>query len=327
MKRREFITLLGGAAAAWPLAARAQQPAMPVVGYVNIGSAAARRGEVVAFQQGLNESGFVEGRNVSIEYHWAEDQYDRLPNLAADLIRRRVSVVVAPNGTATALAAKALTTTIPIVFSTSIDPVRTGLVASLNRPGGNITGVIDMSSDLGAKQLEILHELLPAAARFAVLVNPKSPLAEPTIKDVQLAASALSKPIEVLAASTNGEIDVAFTVLAEKRADALLIGAETMFITRRVQLATLATRHTIPAISFERGFTEVGGLMSFGSSFTDRERQVGIYTGRILKGEMPADLPILRATKFEFVINLQTAKALGLDVPPTLLARADEVIE
>jgi len=275
----------------------------------------------------LNESGFVEGRNVSIEYHWAEDQYDRLPNLVADLIRRRVSVVVAPNGTATALAAKALTTTIPIVFSTSIDPVRTGLVASLNRPGGNITGVIDMSSDLGAKQLEILHELLPAAARFAVLVNPKSPLAEPTIKDVQLAASALSKPIEVLAASTNGEIDVAFTVLAEKRADALLIGAETMFITRRVQLATLATRHTIPAISFERGFTEVGGLMSFGSSFTDRERQVGIYTGRILKGEMPADLPILRATKFEFVINLQTAKALGLDVPPTLLARADEVIE
>jgi putative ABC transport system substrate-binding protein len=247
--------------------------------------------------------------------------------LAADLIRRPVTVIVAPNGTATTLAAKALTTTVPIVFSTSIDPVRTGLVASLNRPGGNVTGVIDMSSDLGAKQLELLHELLPGAARFAVLVNPKSPLAEPTIKDVQSAASALDKPIEVLTASASSEIDAAFAILAQKRVDALLIGAETMFITRRVQLATLATRRAIPTISFERGFAEVGGLMSFGSSFTDRERQVGIYTGRILKGEMPADLPILRATKFEFVINLQTAKALGLDIPATLLARADEVIE
>jgi len=324
--RRELLAALGGAAA-WPLAARAEQAAVPVVGYLNIGSAAARRGEVVAFQRGLNELGFVEGRNVSIEYHWADDQYDRLPNLAADLVRRPVSVIVAPNGTATALAAKALTTTVPIVFSTSIDPVRTGLVASLNRPGSNVTGVIDMSSDLGAKQLELLHELLPEAARFAVLVNPKSPLAEPTIKDVQLAASVLGKPIEVLAASVSSEIDAAFAVLAQKRVDALLIGAETMFITRRVQLATLATRRAIPTISFERGFAEVGGLMSFGSSFTDRERQVGIYTGRILKGEKPADLPILRATKFEFVINLQTAKALGLTMPPTLLARADEVIE
>ncbi len=243
------------------------------------------------------------------------------------LIRRQVSIIVAPNGTAATLAAKALTTTIPIVFSTSIDPVRTGLVASLNRPGGNATGVIDMGSDLGAKQLELLSELLPGAGRIAVLVNPKSPLAEPTIKDMQVAASALGKQMEVLAASTSSEIDVAFTIVAQKRVGALLIGAETLFITRRVQLATLAARHALPAISFERGFAEVGGLMSYGSSLTDRERQVGMYAGRILKGEKPTDLPVLRATKFEFVINLQTAKALGLTFPLTLLGRADDVIE
>jgi putative ABC transport system substrate-binding protein len=326
IRRREIITLLSSAAA-WPLAARAQQPTMPVVGYLNLGMVGVRRDDVVAFKRGLNELGFVEGQNVLIEYRWADDQYERLPDLAADLIQRRVTVIVAPNGTATTLAAKALTTIIPIVFSTSRDPVRTGLVASLNQPGGNVTGVIDMGSDLEAKQLELLHDLLPQAVRFAVLVNPKSPLAEPTIKDVQIAASAIGKEIEILAASVSSEIDLAFARLAQNRADALLIGPDTLFLTRRVQIATMAARHAVPTVFYTREYVEAGGLMSYGSSFTERERQLGIYTGRILKGEKPAAMPILRATRFEFVINLQTAKVIGLEVPPTLLARADEVIE
>ncbi len=258
MLRRKFITLLSGAAA-WPLAARAQQSAMPVVGYLNLGLAGARRDDVVAFQRGLNELGFVEGRNVLIEYRWANDQYERLPDLAADLIQRRVTVIVAPNGTATTLAAKALTTIIPIVFSTSRDPVRTGLVASLNQPGGNVTGVIDMGSDLEAKQLELLRDLLPRAVRFAVLVNPKSPLAEPTIKDVQIAASAIGKEIEILTASVSSEIDLAFERLSQNRADALLIGPDALFLTRRVQIATMAARHAVPTVFYTREYVEAGG--------------------------------------------------------------------
>jgi putative ABC transport system substrate-binding protein len=326
VRRREFITLLGSAAA-WPLAARAQQSAMPVIGYLNLGLARARRDDVAAFQRGLNELGFVEGRNVLIEYRWADDQYERLPDLAADLIQRRVTVIVAPNGTGTTLAAKALTTIIPIVFSTSRDPVRTGLVASLNQPGGNVTGVIDMGSDLEAKQLELMHDLLPQAVRFAVLVNPKSPLAELTIKDVQTAALAIGKGIEILSASVSSEIDLAFARLTQNRADALLIGPDALFLSRRVQIATMAARHALPTAFYAREYVEAGGLMSYGSSLAERERQLGIYTGRILKGEKPASLPILRAARFEFVINLQTAKVIGLHVPPTLVARADEVIE
>jgi putative tryptophan/tyrosine transport system substrate-binding protein len=327
MRRRDFITLVGGAATAWPLAAHAQQPAMPVVGYLNLGMAGARRDDIVAFQLGLNEAGFIEGRNVLIEYRWANDQYERLPELAADLIQRRVNVIVAPNGTATTLAAKALTTIIPIVFSTTRDPVRTGLVASLNQPGGNVTGVIDMGADLEAKQLELLHDLLPRAVRFAVLVNPKSPLAEPTIKDMQIAASAVGKQIEILPASVSGEIDLAFARLEQIRADALLVAPDALFFTRRVQIATMAARHAVPTVFYAREYVEAGGLMSYGSSLKDRERLLGVYTGRILRGEKPAAMPILRATRFEFVINLQTAKVIGLDVPPTLLARTDEVIE
>jgi putative ABC transport system substrate-binding protein len=316
-----------GSTAAWPPAARAQQATMPVIGYLNLGLVGARRDDVTAFQRGLNELGFAEGRNVLIEYRWADDQYERLPDLAADLIQRRVTVIVAPNGTATTLAAKALTTTIPIVFSTSRDPVRTGLVASLNQPGGNVTGVIDMGSDLEAKQLELLHDLLPQAVRFAVLVNPKSPLAEPTIKDVRTAALAIGKEIEILAASASSEIDLAFVRLAQNRADALLIGPDALFLSRRVQIATMAARHAVPTVFYAREYVEAGGLMSYGSSLAERERQLGIYTGRILKGEKPASMPILRAARFEFVINLQTAKVIGLHMPPTLLARADEVIE
>jgi putative tryptophan/tyrosine transport system substrate-binding protein len=327
MRRREFVTLLGGAAAAWPLAVRAQQPAMPVIGYLHIGSAGARRDQVVAFQRGLSESGFVQGQNVSIEYRWVDNQYDRLPELVADLIRRSVAVIVAPEGTSATRAAKALTTTTPVVFSTSVDPVQTGLVASLNRPGGNITGVTDMSADVGGKQLGLLHELLPGAVRFALLVNPGGALAEPTIAEVQSAASAIGRQIDVLRARTHDDIDAAFTSLAQKRPDALMVGTNALFTDRRVQLVTLATRHAVPTIYSKREFTDAGGLMSYGSSIIDRERQLGVYTGRILKGEKPADLPVLRATKFEFVVNLQTAKTLGLDMPPTLLARADEVIE
>jgi putative ABC transport system substrate-binding protein len=289
--------------------------------------AEARRNDVVAFQRGLNELGFVEGRNLLIEYRWASDQYGRLPDLAADLIQRRVTVIAAPNGTATTLAAKALTTTIPIVFSTSRDPVRTGLVASLNAPGGNVTGVIDMGSELEAKQVELLHDLLPRAVRFAALVNPRSPLAEPTIKDLQSAATAIGIQVEILTASVSSEIDLAFERLAQTRANALLIGPDALFVTRRVQIATMAARHAVPTVFYTREYVEAGGLMSYGSSLMERERQLGIYTDRILKGEKPAAMPILRAARFELVINLQTAKVIGLEVPPTLLARADEVIE
>jgi putative tryptophan/tyrosine transport system substrate-binding protein len=286
MRRREFITLLGGAAAAWPLAARAQQRAMPVIGFLQSGSPEPNAHLVAAFRQGLGETGYVEGRNVAVEYRWAHNDNNRLPELAADLVRLRVAVIATPGSTAAASAAKSATTTIPIVFSGGGDPVQTGLVASLNRPGGNVTGVSSMSGELGAKRLGLLQELVPRAARFVMLVNPNNPLAEAFVTDVRAAGAAIGRQIEVLTASTSRDIDTAFAMDAE-----------------------------------------AGGLISYGPSNTDLVRQAGIYTGRVLKGEKPADMPILRATKFELVINLKTAKALGLDVPPMLLARADEVIE
>jgi putative tryptophan/tyrosine transport system substrate-binding protein len=327
MKRRDFITLLGGAAA-WPTVARAQQAAMPVIGFLHPGSPEAFANLVAVFRKGLSETGYVDGQNVTIEYRWAHNDYDRLSGLAADLVRRRVAVIVTPIGAGSALAAKAATTTIPIVFSAGVDPVALGLVASFNRPGGNITGIVGLTAELGAKRLGLLHELLPGAARFAVLVNPKNrSSAEAQTKDVQSAAGTIGRQIEVFTASTNSGIDTAFASLVQKRADALIVSADPMFVDRRVQLATWAARHMLPAVAAGREFAEAGILMSYGASNTDRYRQVGIYTGRILKGEKPADLPVMQSTRFELVINVQTAKVLGLDVPPALLARADEVIE
>jgi putative tryptophan/tyrosine transport system substrate-binding protein len=327
MKRRELITLLGGGAVAWPLAARAQQAAMPVIGYLHVGTSAESRDRIAAFHRGLKELGFVEGRNVAVEYRWADNQFDRLPELAADLIRRGVAVIAAPAGADTTRVVKGLTTTIPIVFSTGVDPVQTGLVRSLNQPGGNATGVADVAVGVVGKRLGLLHELLPGAVRFALLVTPGTTSGESTIAEVESAAAAIGRQIEVLSATTNLDIDAAFARLAQKRADALLVAPQILFSTRRVQLVTLAARHAVPTMFYQREYVEAGGLMSYGSSIIDRERQLGVYTGRILKGEKPTDLPILRAVKFEFVINLQTAKTIGLDVPPTLVARADEVIE
>jgi putative tryptophan/tyrosine transport system substrate-binding protein len=300
---------------------------MPVIGFLHSASPGTRGDQVVAFQGGLNEVGFVEGRNVAIEYRWAEDQYDRLPELAADLVRRRVAVIVATGNIATALAAKAVTTTIPIVFMNSGDPVRAGLVASLNRPGGNITGVSNMAVELGAKQLGLLHELVPGGVLIAVLVNPNSPIAESFIADLRVAASAIGRRIEVLTATTNREIDAAFAGLGQKRVGALVVSLDSLFLSRRVQLVTLTTRHAVPTMHPFREDVEAGGLMSYGPSNMDQYRHAGVYTGRILRGEKPAETPVQRPTKFEFVINLQTAKVIGLDIPPTLLARADEVIE
>ena len=326
--RRTFITLLGGAALAPLLAARAQQAAMPVVGFLAVGSPEASANLVAAFRNGLSESGYVEGLNVAIDYRWAGNQYDRLPALAAELVRRKVAVIVATGGTVSVPVAKAVTTTIPIVFNMGGDPVQAGLIASLNRPGGNVTGISYMNVELGAKRLGLLHELLPGASRFAVLVDPNvSAAAESTVTDLQAAASTIARQIEVLAAGTNREIDAAFARLAQTRSDALLVSPFPLFYDRRVQILTLAARHAIPAIYPAREWAEAGGMMSYGSSFIDLFRQTGIYTGRVLKGEKPADLPILRATKFELVINLQTAKTFGIEVPPTLLGRADEVIE
>jgi putative ABC transport system substrate-binding protein len=326
MRRREFITLLGGAAA-WPLAARAQQPAMPVIGFLNTTSPDVSTDLLRAFRQGLKDTGYLEGENVAIEYRWAEDQYDRLPELAADLVRRRVAVIAATGNMATALAAKARTTTIPIVFMNSGDPVQAGLVASLNRPGGNVTGVSNMAVELGAKQLGLLHELVPGDALIAVLVNPNSPITESFIADLRLAASAIGRQIEILTATTNREIDAAFAGLTQKKIRALVVGLDTLFLSRRVQLITLTTRHAVPTMHPVREDVEADGLMSYGPSIIDAYRLVGVYTARVLKGEKPADLPVIQPTKFELVIKLKTAKALGITVPPTLLARADEVIE
>ena len=327
MRRREFVSLFGGVAAAWPLAAPAQQ-AMPVIGYLYAGSAGPSANLAAAFRKGLRETGYIEGQNVAIEYRWADNVLDRLPELAADLVRRQVAVIATPGSAAAALAAKAATTKIPIIFGIGTDAIQAGLVASLNRPGGNVTGVSYMQAELAAKQIGLLHELLPEATRFAVLVNPTNPLVTgPIVTDLEAATSAIGGQIEFHPASTIRDIDTAFGRLIQKRADALLVSPGPLFGNRRVQLATLAARHALPTMYYDREFAEVGGLMSYGTSLSDQYRQTGIYTGRALKGERPADLPVLRATNFEFVINLQTAKTLGLEIPPTLLARADEVIE
>jgi putative ABC transport system substrate-binding protein len=327
MRRREFITLLGGAAAAWPLVARAQQAAIPMIGYLHSDLPEPMAYVVAAFRKGLSEAGYVEGRNVAIEYRWAEGQYERLSELAADLVRRQVTVIVTAGSTPAALAAKAATETIPIVFLVGADPVRIGLVRSLNRPGANVTGVSSFNAELGTKLLGLLHELLPTAARFAVLVNPKTETAEPLIKDTQTAAAAIGRQIEVLPVATHRDLPMAFEDLARRRVDGLLVHTDVLFSSRRVQIATLAARHALPAIYPFREYTEAGGLMSYGTNRADNHRQVGVFTGRILKGEKPGNLPVQQPTRFEFVINLQTAKALSIDIPPTLLARADEVIE
>ena len=327
LKRRDFVTLLAGAAAAMPFAARAQQPAMPVIGFLR--SALIPEPEathrVTAFHQGMKETGYVEGQNVAIEYRSDEGQTDQLPLLVADLLRRQVALII--GNTPSTLAAKAATTTVPIVFVTGADPVRAGLVASLNRPGGNVTGISLISVELGSKRLGLLRELRPGAARIAVLVDPNFPLTEFFVSDVQAAASSITKQIEVLEAPTGRDIDTVFARLAQKPTDALLVGPSPLLNNRRVQIVTLAARHRIPAIYVQRDFVEAGGLMSYAPSIPDAYRQAGIYAGRILKGEKPGDLPVMLPTKFEFVINLKTAKALGLEVPDRLLIAADEVIE
>jgi putative ABC transport system substrate-binding protein len=326
LKRREFITLLGGAAIAWPLAARAQQAAMPVIGFLNTGQPEPIANLVAAFRKGLSETGHVEGQNVTIEYRWAQNDNDRLPELVADLVRRQVAIIAATD-TSSAIAAKAATTTVPIVFVTGGDPVRDGLVASLNRPGGNVTGMSFLTTALAAKTLGLLHELLPGAARIAVLVDPNFPITELFVSDVKATASAIGKQIEVLYAGTGRDIDRVFASLTQKPIDALLVGPGPLFYNRRVQVVTLVAHNRVPAIYLRRETAEAGGLMSYGTSITDAHRQAGIYAARILKGEKPADLPVMQSSQFEFVINLNTAKALGLSFPPGLLAIADEVIE
>jgi putative tryptophan/tyrosine transport system substrate-binding protein len=327
MKRRHFITLLGGAAAL-PLSARAQQAAMPVIGFLYPTSPDTNADRLRGFRQGLKDTGYVEGENVAIEYRWAENQMDRLPPLAAELVRRQVAVIAATGGLDSALAAKTATTTIPIVFSVTEDPVRLGLVASLARPGGNMTGVNLVVGELTAKRLALLRELVPGAVRVAVLVNPANTVnAETTLRDVEPAARAMGLQIKVLKASTSREIEAAFATFVRERPDALLVGGDPFFRARRVQLANLASHHSIPATYALRDYAEAGGLMSYGSNLTDSYRQIGVYTGRILKGAKPADLPVVQASKFELVINAPTARMLGLTVPPSLLATADEVLE
>jgi putative ABC transport system substrate-binding protein len=328
VNRREFIMLLGGAAAAWPLAARAQQPAMPIVGLVGPRSPEESTRLGAAFRKALNETGYIEAQNVMVEYHWLEGKYDRLPALMADLVRRRVAVIATPAFTAAAPVVKAATTTIPIVFGVAEDPVKLGLVASFARPGGNATGINFLASEVAAKRLGLLHDLVPKAVRIAVLINPaNAPTAETTLRETSEAAHGLGLQIQILNASTSREIEAAFATLVRERPDALFIAPDGFFTSRRVQFATLAAHHRVPAAYFSREFVEVGGLMSYGSDISDVYRQVGVYTGQILKGAKPADLPVVQSTKFEFVINMQTAKALGLEVPPQLLASADEVIE
>jgi len=325
MKRREFITLLGGAAA-WPLMARAQQSAMPVVGFVNAGSPDVVI--VAGFRKGLNEAGYVESQNVTVEYHWLEGQFDRLPALMADLARRRVAVIATPNGNLAAIAAKAATTTIPIVFSVGEDPVKLGLVDSLARPGGNATGANIFNNEITAKRLGLLHELVPKASRIAVLVNPaNTPVAETTLRDIPEAARALGLQTHILNASTSREIEAAFAALGREQADALFVAADGFFNSRPGRLATLAAHYRIPAAYSVREAVEAGGLMSYGVDRADGSRQVGVYTGQILKGAKPADLPVLQSSKFEFVINAQTARLLGIEVPNSLQLLADEVIE
>ena len=326
MRRREFIGLVGSVAAAWPLALRAQQPAMPVVGYLDAASASERAYIVAAFRQGLADAGYVEGQNVAIEYRWAEGDYRRLSEMAADLVRRQVSLIVTPGAAAGAQAAKNATT-IPIVFAVGQDPVKLGLVESLARPGGNATGVNFFTNELVAKRMGLLRELLPTAARVAVLVNPSDVISDLIVRDAQAAASVAGLGIVVLTASTPREIDAAFASLVQDRADTLFVGPGAFFNARRVQLVGLAAHHRIPSTYSVRAYAEAGGLMTYGTNQADMFRQVGSYAGRVLKGAKPADLPVVQSIKFELVINLNTARALGLTVPPSLLARADEVIE
>jgi putative tryptophan/tyrosine transport system substrate-binding protein len=325
MKRREFITLLGGAVAAWPMAVRGQQAAMPVIGFLHSGSPGGTAHMTAAFHRGLKEAGYVEGQNVEVVYHYADGQYDRLHALVADLVRRQVALIGA-FGPPAAQAAKAATTTIPIVF-TSIDPVKSGLVASLNRPGGNVTGVNVLTTDLEGKRLELLGELMSTSAPVGVLINPKGEYAEQQAKDLQAGAHHIGRPILILNASSERDIDNAFRTLIARRAGGLLVTGDPFFNIRREQLVALAAYHGIPAIYEWREYAVAGGVMTYGASITDSYRQAGVYVGRILKGEKPIDLPVMQPTKFELVINLKTAKSLGIDVPPTLLARADEVIE
>jgi ABC-type uncharacterized transport system substrate-binding protein len=327
MKRSEFIALLGGMAVAWPLAARAQQPApVPVIGFLRSGTPTSVPSErLTAFRQGLREAGFVEGQDCAVEYRWADNQLDRLPALVADLLRRQVTLIV--GNTPSALAAKAATTTVPIVFTTGSDPVRDGLVTSLNRPGGNVTGVSFMTVELGAKQLGLLHELRPAAARIGVLVDPKFPTTERFVSEVRTSASTIGQQIDILNINSSREIESAFTALVQRGAGALLVGTGAFIQTNGEMIIKLAARHALPAGYVLRDYVSMGGLMSYGAKITDTYREAGIYAARILKGEKPADLPVMLPTKYEFVINLKTAKSLGLEVPPAVLARADEVIE
>jgi putative ABC transport system substrate-binding protein len=324
VRRREFVTLLGSAAV-WPVTARAQQSPLPVIGFLNAASPDSYAHLVRAFHQGLRDVGYVEGQNVAIEYRWAEGQYDRLPAMAADLVRRQVTLIAA--NSAAAVAAKAVTSTVPIVFDTGFDPIELGLVASLNRPGGNLTGVSNLNVELGPKRLELARELVPSATIIALLVNPTNPNAKSLLTDHQAAARTFGLELHVLSASNERDFDAVFADLIRLRASTLVIGADTFFISRSKQLAALALHHAVPAIFQYREFAAAGGLMSYGGSLADAYRQVGVYAGRILKGEKPADLPVQQSTKAELIINLKTAKALGIIVPPTLLARADEVIE
>jgi putative ABC transport system substrate-binding protein len=326
MRRREFITLLGGAAAAWPLAARAQQPAMPVIGLINPGSPGPLRQQVAAFRDGLKETGFIEGQSVAVEYRFADGQFDRLPALATDLVRNHVALLVASSNPG-AFAAKQATATIPIVFTVGDDPVTTGLVASLNRPGGNMTGVYLLTTGLEAKRLGLLHELVPRATTIAALMNDNYPPAETQLRDLREAAPRVGVRLLPVRANTESDFNAAFSTMAQQGAGALLVCASPLFNSRRQQLVVLAARHSIPAIYEWRDFAEAGGLMSYGTKLADAYRQAGVYAGRILKGEQPADLPVMQLSKFEFVINLNTAKALGVKISDNLLSLADEVIE
>jgi putative ABC transport system substrate-binding protein len=327
MKRRAFLATLGGAAA-WPFAARAQQSVMPVIGYIGTGSPSSDAFRLPSFHRGLGETGYVEGRNVTIEYRWAEGHNDRLPALVGDLVRRQVSVIAVPASTPGALAAKAATTTIPIVFYIGLDPIELGLVASLHRPSGNLTGVTGWNVTVGPKRLELLHEVVPTATTMALLVNPTSRhLADADLKEQQAAARTLGLQLQVLHASTEQGLDAIFAKLVQPRPGGLIIGTDSFFNTRKEQIAALSVQHQVPTVHQYREFARAGGLMSYGTDTSELSRQVGIYTGRILKGDKPADLPVQQATKVEMVINLKTAKALGLTIPPSMLARADEVIE
>jgi putative ABC transport system substrate-binding protein len=328
MRRREFITLLGGAAAVWPLVAHAQQPPLPVIGFLSSASPDLYAIRLRAFRQGLKEAGYVEGQNVAVEYRWAEGQNNRLPVLAAELVHRQVDVIVAGGGTPSAVAAKAATAIIPVVFAVGVDPVALGLVTSLNRPGGNLTGITNMNVEVGPKRLELLRELIPTATSIALLINPTSPnLAEPFTRAMKAAASTLGLQLQVLQASTEQDFYRVFADLAQSRANALVIMPDVFFDTKSEQLAALTLRHAVPAIFQFRPFVVAGGLMSYGSNETDNYRLLGTYTGRVLKGEKPADLPVVQSTKVELILNLKTAKALGLTVPLPLIGRADEVIE